>query len=265
MPERPPTAAMPRAGAPLFLALAAAGVVSVALFPRMLASRNVGVSRWGRRPGSARVTTPTPSTAAVAVVTPPVSASTVDVQAGEDTSASSRRPLWRRLLGVASTVLTVGVLTFWFFALRPISLGGTANYTVIHGNSMWPLYHDGDLIITHQQSAYHVGDVVAYHVPQGEVGAGDVVIHRIVGGSTAAGLNLLGDNNPHVDPWHPKMTNIVGSTWVQIGRAGRVLVLLHQPLALAIVATVPAMVMFYRRKPRTPKKPPVAQPAPAGV
>jgi hypothetical protein len=92
--------------------------------------------------------------------------------------------------------------------------------------------------------------VVAYRVPQTEIGAGDVVIHRIIGGSTTTGLQLQGDNNPSVDPWHPTMANIVGATWLQVGRAGRVLVLLHQPLAMAIVVTVPVMVMILRRKPR---------------
>jgi signal peptidase len=153
---------------------------------------------------------------------------------------------------MVTTVLVIAFLAFWFVALRPITLGGTANYTVIHGNSMWPLYHDGDLIITHQQSAYSVGQVVAYRVPDGEIGAGDVVIHRITGGDTTTGLILQGDNNPHTDPWHPRLSNIVGSTWVQIGRGGRVLVLLHQPLALAMLVTVPTVAWIVLRKPRKP-------------
>lgn len=226
-----------------------AALCTAALFPRLPAGRDRSLSRGTRQPDSSS----TKKLLAAPVRSASPELKVAAQRTAEGGGVTSRRSGWRRVLSTASTLLTVGVLAFWFFALRPISLGGTANYTVIHGNSMWPLYHDGDLIITHQQSTYGVGDVVAYHVPQGEVGAGDVVIHRIVGGSATTGLNLLGDNNPNVDPWHPKMANVVGSSWLQIGRAGRLLVLLHQPLALAIVAAVPAMVMLLRRKPRKPE------------
>lgn len=163
-----------------------------------------------------------------------------------------RRSALRRAASAATTVLSIGLLAFWFIALRPLSLGGQANYTVIHGNSMWPLYKDGDLIVTHTKPAYGVGDVVAYRVPKGEIGAGDLVIHRITGGSTTTGLVLQGDNNPHTDPWHPTFADIAGSTWVQIPRAGRLLVVLHQPLALGVIAMLITVATVLRAKPRKP-------------
>lgn len=165
-------------------------------------------------------------------------------------AAARRLPQWRRAGGALLTVVTLAALACWFVLLRPQSLGGGAQYTVIHGNSMWPLYRDGDLIVTQRQPAYTVGEIVAYHVPRGEIGAGDVVIHRIVGGTAATGFVLRGDNNPSVDPWHPKLADVVGTAWVQIPRAGRVLVLLHQPLALALVVSVPVFILLLRRRPK---------------
>ena len=179
----------------------------------------------------------------------PVTAATAAVGPTSRPSPS----MLRRILSGAGTIACVGLLAFWFVALRPLSLGGPANYTVIHGNSMWPLYHDGDLIVTRQQSTYRVGDVVAYRVPKGEIGAGQLVIHRIVGGSPTTGLDLKGDNNPSVDPWHPKLADVAGSTWVQIPRFGRLLVALHQPLVPALVATLVTVAIILRRKPKAPR------------
>jgi signal peptidase I len=202
----------------------------------------------------------------------PAAASADDVHPGA-ASAKVRRSIsiprrsgLRRAVSGVMTLLTLALLGFWFVALRPLSLGGAADYTVIHGNSMWPLYRDGDLIITHQQSTYTAGEIVAYHVPEGEIGQGDLVIHRIVGGSTSTGLQLKGDNNPNVDPWHPRLADVAGSTWLQIPRAGRVLVLLRQPLALAVVAALLTVVVVLRSKPRRPDadaaRPVVALPGP---
>ncbi len=167
-----------------------------------------------------------------------------------DSRPAQSRSLLRRVASALFTVLTVAALGFWFVALRPLSLGGPANYTVIHGNSMWPLYKDGDLIITKRKATYTKGDVVAYTVPRGEIGAGHLVIHRIIGGSTSTGLELRGDHNPDVDPWHPHLADVAGSTWVQVPRAGKVLALLHQPLPLAGIATAITLVVVLRSKPR---------------
>ena len=56
--------------------------------------------------------------------------------------------------------------------------GGTA-YVIVSGNSMDPTLHGGDLVLTVRHSSYDVGDVVAYRIPEGQPGAGVLVIHRI--------------------------------------------------------------------------------------
>jgi signal peptidase len=131
-------------------------------------------------------------------------------------------------------VLIVG--TAWAFTLRPQSLGGPAGYVMVRGVSMLPTYHTNDLVITRPRSSYAKGDIVAYRVPKGQVGAGIVVIHRIIGGSGRTGYLLQGDNNPAPDDWRPKSADIVGKAWILGPQAGKLLLLLHAPIALASVA-----------------------------
>jgi signal peptidase len=131
----------------------------------------------------------------------------------------------------------------WGLTLRPQSLGGPAGYVMVRGISMNPTYHTGDLAITRPEPSYRRGDVVAYRVPNGEVGEGILVIHRIVGGSARDGYVLQGDNNEAPDDWRPKNADVVGRTWFVLPRAGLVLGWLHAPLPLASLAAGFAIAM----------------------
>lgn len=144
----------------------------------------------------------------------------------------SLRPLARG----AGSIATVGLLIAWFLVLRPTSLGGPADYVVVRGDSMVPTYVTGDLVIVRAEPAYQVGDVVAYHVPAGELGAGLLVIHRIVGGGPDAGFVMEGDNNPAPDPWLPRAGDIAGRAWAVVPFVGRALSILHQPAIAASTA-----------------------------
>lgn len=148
-----------------------------------------------------------------------------------------------RRLAEALLVTTVAAgLLVWVQLLRPQSLGGPVAYVVVHGSSMAPHYAENDLVVVRRQATYHVGEVVAYRVPRGQVGQGLVVVHRIVA-VTAQGWVVRGDNNPAVDPWQPTTDDVVGAAWWHAPRLGALLVVLHRPLVLAGGAALLALLL----------------------
>jgi signal peptidase I len=166
----------------------------------------------------------------------------------------------RRSGGLTVAIVIIGL---WAVFLRPQSLGGPATYLVIRGNSMEPTYHGGDLVIVREAPSYTTGDIVAYRVPAGEIGAGHVVIHRIAGGDGQAGYLLQGDNNPSVDPWMPRLGDIAGRSWVVIPGAGRLLSTIHQPAVAGALAVAALAIAAFLRGPgrKKPFVPPRTVPA----
>lgn len=118
----------------------------------------------------------------------------------------------------------------------PQRLGGRADWVMVSGTSMLPRFHTGDLVLVERQSSYHVGEVVAYRVPKGQVGAGYVVIHRIIGGNGRTGWRMKGDNRTAPDLWYPTDSDVLGAKLLRIPHAWFVLRLLHMPLVLGLVA-----------------------------
>jgi signal peptidase len=154
----------------------------------------------------------------------------------------------RRKFGrIAASVLVLVAVAGWAVTLRPQYLGGPAGYIVVRGDSMLPTYHPGDFVVVRTEPSYQVGDVVAYRVPAHEVGAGLVVIHRIIAGSSAAGYAMQGDHNPVRDPWIVPRGEIVGAAWVAVPRLGAGIALLRQPIILAalIASLVVAIVVAH--------------------
>ena len=151
----------------------------------------------------------------------------------------------RRLLELG---LGLALALGWAFTLRPASLGGPATYVVVRGDSMLPGYHSGDLVVLKAGAGYGPGDVIGYRVPDGEVGAGHVVVHRIVVGDTTSGYTMVGDNNPAPDPWLPRDVDVAGKVWLLLPGIGRLLTVAHQPVvAGALAASIVVMVLLARR------------------
>ncbi len=160
-----------------------------------------------------------------------------------------RRPL-RRAWHVISWVGTLVIVVGWALFLRPQSLGGDATYVVIRGDSMEPAYKTGDLVIVRSAASYEIGDAVAYRVPDGETGAGTLVIHRITGSDAGTGLTLQGDNNSGEDPWHPRSADVVGAAYLHLPLIGRVSAFIHQPNILGGLAAAAVVMWVVARPPR---------------
>ena len=153
------------------------------------------------------------------------------------------------MLKVANYIALVAVLLViggWVVFLRPQALGGNVSYIVVRGTSMLPIFHTGDLVIVRTEPDYGPDDVVAYRVPDGELGAGQVVIHRILREEDGRFV-MQGDNNEDSDPWLPARGDIVGRPWVLMPGVGRLLTMVHEPAILgAIAASLVVMVLVAR-------------------
>ena len=143
---------------------------------------------------------------------------------------------YARAIALIVAQLTLVAALLWF--CLPQTLGGRAGWVLVSGTSMLPHLHTGDLVLVEHQSGYHVGEVVAYRVPKGQIGAGHVVIHRIVSGNGATGWTLKGDNRTAADLWHPTNHDVIGAKRLRIPDAWFVLRVFHMPFLLALFAGV---------------------------
>jgi signal peptidase I len=156
--------------------------------------------------------------------------SSVAIQHG---AAARPRVPYAKITVIALQLAFVAALGWYCLPQR---LGGRADWVMVSGTSMLPRLHTGDLVLVEHQSSYHVGEVVAYRVPKGEIGAGYIVIHRIIGGNGRTGWKLQGDNRTAPDLWHPTDHDVIGSKLLRIPDAWFVLRLLHMPLMLGLFA-----------------------------
>lgn len=150
----------------------------------------------------------------------------------------------------ALSIALVAVLAGCAFLLRPAAiLGGSTGFVVVRGTSMLPTLHNGDLVVSRAHDRYSVGDVLAYHVPQGQLGQGRLVIHRVVAVAPDGSLTLRGDNNPQADPWHPRQADVGGTEWLRVPKAGGMLLLLRTPAVAAMLGALLAIWVVARREP----------------
>ena len=134
---------------------------------------------------------------------------------------------------VLSALLFAAALVTWVAFLRPAALGGSTTYVIVSGESMEPLLHSGDLAIVRPQESYGVGDVTAYRIPDGDVGEGMLVVHRVTGGDETTGLVLQGDNRDYQDVWRPTAEDVAGTVLWHVPHVGTALFLLRSPIVLA--------------------------------
>jgi signal peptidase len=154
----------------------------------------------------------------------------------EPVATGPLRAAFRSTNRAAVSALSVLLVLGWFWFLLPQSLGGRAGWVLVDGTSMLPRYHTGDLVLVRSEARYHVGQVIAYRVPKGRVGAGAQVIHRIVGGDATHGFVMQGDNRTAPDVWHPRQGDIVGAKVLRIPYAIVLLQFLRSPVLLGLLA-----------------------------
>jgi signal peptidase I len=164
-----------------------------------------------------------------------------------DTRRGTSRDRSLRTSGTAllHTLVTVSSLALWYVFLAPHFLGGPTAYVVVSGASMEPTLVQDDFVIARRQNSYGRGDIVVYRIPEGETGAGGLVIHRIIGGSGEDGYFLRGDNRTTPDLWRPRHADVVGRVLVTIPGAGKTIAVLRSPWIVAAFAGYLAFLFVY--------------------
>jgi signal peptidase I len=123
----------------------------------------------------------------------------------------------RRHLAVDILVLLLVAVALWF--TWPARFGGAATFVVVHGHSMDPTFRSGDVVLVRRAGSYHVGEIAAYHIPKGQAGAGQGVIHRIRKVEDGH-YTFRGDNRSTEDQWHPTAKDILGREVLRIPMPG---------------------------------------------
>src|SRR6266480_1724609 len=104
------------------------------------------------------------------------------------------RPRLPHLKAVALVAAQLAFVAMLLWFCLPQSFGGRAGWVLVSGTSMLPHLHTGDLVLVEHQSDYRVGEVIAYRVPKGQVGADDVVVRRMPAGNRRAGCAAHGEH-----------------------------------------------------------------------
>ncbi|MCP4435996.1 MAG: signal peptidase I [Actinomycetia bacterium] len=138
----------------------------------------------------------------------------------------------RRVFSRVAALLCAVVIA----ALAVAHASGYLTTVIVAGNSMEPAMHGGDLAIASAPGEYNVGDAVVLVVPEGEPGAGQRVVHRII--STDDGvIRTQGDNRDTADMWAITTADIKGRVAVVLDSAG-LLHFLQNPLVIGGLAAV---------------------------
>jgi len=148
----------------------------------------------------------------------------------------------RRFVNVVGRVAAALCLVAWFVTLRPQWLGGPAMYVVVRGDSMMPGYRNGDLLVIMERASYAPGQAAAYRIPAGEVGAGRIVVHRVLVADDGH-YTMKGDNNPQPDPSSPTGQEMVGVVVLQLPGVGALMAMLLSPTVAGGLAA--ALVVMY--------------------
>lgn len=147
----------------------------------------------------------------------------------------------RRYLALLGNILIWVIVAIDAFYLWPTQLHGSTSMVIVSGHSMEPTYFTGDLVIARKMDP-SVGDVIVY-APEGL--GGSQIVHRIVGGNAVDGWVMQGDNNPRVDPFTPKGSEIRGVVLVHYANFGRVTVLLLNPIVWALVLLAAVVLLVW--------------------
>ena len=170
--------------------------------------------------------------------------------------AHGRRHRAHDVLDAVLLLFVVALVAFFW----PSSLGGRTRLIVVEGHSMEPTIHFGDLVITWDDNNPKVGDIIVYHVPAGQVGAGQLIIHRVKSIRPNGTYETQGDNKKEPDVFEITNHDIVGSPVTSLPHVGRLIGISSSPLVLGLALGTLVTIVLWPKKVRS-KSSPAGSPA----
>jgi signal peptidase len=158
------------------------------------------------------------------------------------------RPVWRKVLSWLVTLLIIAGAVF----LWPERLGGSTSMVVVRGTSMEPGYHVNDVVIARKGGTAAIGDIVVFEIPGNGVGAGMLVVHRLIGVRDDGTYVTQGDNRDTPDSFPIEDRHIKGEPILLIPKAGWLVVWASQWWVVAIALGLIAALMLWPREDSTP-------------
>jgi len=155
-------------------------------------------------------------------------------------------------LKIAKKYLAILAILPVLFYFWPSSLGGSADFISVYGQSMVPTMENGELAVLKQDTSYKISDIIAYHFS--ELGVNKVIIHRIIAERPDHSFVLKGDNNKSVDPEAVKPNQIIGKLFFHIPYVGYLPLLMKQPLVLIITMMGLALFAMLEKNAKNKKK-----------
>lgn len=141
-----------------------------------------------------------------------------------------------KIFSIASWVL----VSIFCAAILIFSFSGQYTTVSISGNSMFPTYKNGDVVIAVKQANYALGEVIVYH-PDIDCTRCNVV-HRVVAGNDK-GWITKGDNNSYRDMFRPINSAVHGKVLVHIPLGGYGLILVSQQFWIFLLTLI--LFVFY--------------------
>ena len=133
------------------------------------------------------------------------------------------------------------------FKVKNPTVFGYSSAVVLTGSMSGTIEPD-DLIITHKQSIYKVGDIVMYQT------GGTPVTHRIIS-ENEKGYRTKGDANNTYDGANIPKADVVGKVVLAVPKIGTVIRLIRTPIgmlslfaAIILITELPNLIEFIRRK-----------------
>lgn len=168
----------------------------------------------------------------------------------EKTSAVLWRILKILILVIVSIVLLANLYRLAareIFKVKSPTIFGFSSAVVLTGSMSGTIEPD-DLIITHKQSDYMVGDIVMYQTD------GTPVTHRIIS-ENEKGYRTKGDANNADDGTNIPKEDVVGKVVLVIPKIGAVIRLVRTPIgmlslfaAIILITELPNLIGYIRRK-----------------